>query len=193
MSPSLIVLAGPNGAGKSTFYQTFLEDKGLPFVNADLLGKEFHLKAYEAAELADNTRRILCEQNESFITETVFSDPFGKKLDFFKQASTQGYEVTLIYIGLESSLLSEARIRTRVNSGGHDVPKDKIPLRYERSLENLKQALVELDRVILYDNSSVQEPYRFMAEFKGGKEHRRTEDANPVWSASLLDEDRERS
>ena len=34
-APRLIFLAGPNGAGKSTFYETFLRDSGLPFVNAD--------------------------------------------------------------------------------------------------------------------------------------------------------------
>lgn len=38
--PILIVLAGPNGAGKSTFYETFLEQLGLQFVNADVLARE---------------------------------------------------------------------------------------------------------------------------------------------------------
>jgi len=34
------ILAGGNGAGKSRFYETYLRDKNLSFINADLLAKE---------------------------------------------------------------------------------------------------------------------------------------------------------
>jgi predicted ABC-type ATPase len=34
------MLAGPNGAGKSTFYDVFLADSPLPFLNADLFAEK---------------------------------------------------------------------------------------------------------------------------------------------------------
>ncbi|HEX9782532.1 MAG TPA: hypothetical protein VGA56_07335 [Opitutaceae bacterium] len=34
-APRLIFLAGPNGVGKSTFYELYLKDTGLEFINAD--------------------------------------------------------------------------------------------------------------------------------------------------------------
>ena len=50
--PIVIALAGSNGAGKSTFYDSFLADAGLRFINADVLSASLEVPAYEAAELA---------------------------------------------------------------------------------------------------------------------------------------------
>ena len=43
----IYIIAGPNGSGKTTFAQSFIEETGLPFVNADEIAFEFfpqHLK-----------------------------------------------------------------------------------------------------------------------------------------------------
>jgi len=69
--PIVIALAGSQGAGKSTFYESYLTDGGLRFVNADELSAALVLTAYEAAELAASIRRELVVQRESFIFETV--------------------------------------------------------------------------------------------------------------------------
>ena len=113
-APTLIMLAGPNGAGKTTFYRAYLQDRGLPFINADQLALRLTLGAYEAAELAGEMRYRLLEERVSFITETVFSDPAGAKLAFLKKAVEQGYVVTLIFIGLSSAALSKARVQIPV-------------------------------------------------------------------------------
>jgi len=44
--PIVIALAGSNDAGKSTFYESFLADAGLRFINADVLSASFkhHIK-----------------------------------------------------------------------------------------------------------------------------------------------------
>ncbi len=52
--PIVIAIAGSNGAGKSTFYETFLADSGLRFVNADAIAAALNLSAYEAAEVAQS-------------------------------------------------------------------------------------------------------------------------------------------
>ena len=41
--PIIVVIAGPNGAGKTTFYNTFLRDAGLRFLNADEIALELGL------------------------------------------------------------------------------------------------------------------------------------------------------
>lgn len=170
----LIVLAGPNGAGKSTFFDLFLRRTGLRFVNADLIARaiapESPVEAsYEAAAVADAARRALLERRESFCMETVFSDPAGAKLRFLKEARRGGYRVHLIFIGLDSVELSEARVIQRVSRGGHDVPHDKIVARFPRTLANLKAAVEIVDLLDLYDNSDAQAPYRHVATLESAR------------------------
>jgi hypothetical protein len=78
--PVIVAIAGPNGAGKTTFFHSHLGEAGLRFINADDIARELKITSYEAAELADALRRELVRQRESFVFETVFSDPvrFGR-------------------------------------------------------------------------------------------------------------------
>lgn len=166
--PVIIALAGSNGAGKSTFFRQLLSGTGLPFVNADQLAEELKLGAYEAAQVADEIRRTMLERRESFVMETVFSDPVGARLRFFEAASDEGYRVTLFFIGLESPELSAARVRARVKAGGHDVPIEKLMARYGPTLDDLERAIPRLPRIVVFDNSSYREPFRLLGEFRSG-------------------------
>ena len=83
----------------------------------------------------------LLTEGTSFITETVFSDPVGAKLQFLREAIAADYRVTLYFIRLLSSQLSGARVAQRVSAGGHDVPPERLERRFRQSLENLRQAL----------------------------------------------------
>jgi predicted ABC-type ATPase len=190
MKPRLLMLAGPNGAGKSTFFAAHLADKGLQFVNADKIAAELGIEAYEAAGIAGAIRVRLVNEGKSFITETVLSDPVGAKVAFLQQAHMTGYDVTLIFIGLENPDLSAGRVMARVQMGGHDVPLDKIKARYERTLSNLERAIDLLPQVIAYDNSSAEEPYRFLAEFRNGQLYQRAEDPIPQWARRFFGTER---
>lgn len=185
----LLVVAGPNGAGKSTFVETFLAPTGILVVNPDEMAKALspdspEAIAYEAARVADTWRRDLVARGVSFCMETVFSDPHGAKLDFLKECQSRGYVVVLIFIGLDSADLSRARVMERVDAGGHDVPDEKIDTRFPRTFANLRQALSFVNQAFLFDNSSADEPYRFVAEFRDGKRRRR-KGYRPDWAASL--------
>jgi predicted ABC-type ATPase len=171
--PVLLVLAGPNGAGKSTFFDVYLAESGLPFVNADRLASKMSpanplAVAYQAAELAETERRSLLAGGRSFCMETVFSDPAGAKLRLLKDAQAVGYRVVLIFIGLAGPELSLARVIQRVEEGGHDVPDEKLYSRFPRTLQNLKEALRFVDLAILFDNSMAELPYRLVALFRDG-------------------------
>jgi predicted ABC-type ATPase len=90
--------------------------------------------------------------------ETVFSDPSGDKLAFLREAMTAGYRVVLLFIGLDSPELSQARVIQRVAEGGHDVPDEKLFSRFPRTLENLARATSFVDEARLYDNSDARHP-----------------------------------
>jgi len=159
--PLLVAIAGPNGAGKTTFYMARLRDElGLAFVNADEIAREHQLDPYLAAEIADRTRREHLRMGESFVFETVFSDPEGAKLDFLQEAVERGYHVVLCFIALPSVSDSDQRVAMRVMQGGHDVPYAKLAARFPRTVHNLQRALTELPNVIVYDNSALDHPYR---------------------------------
>jgi predicted ABC-type ATPase len=167
--PIIVVLAGPNGAGKSTFFHAHLAIFGMRFINADILARELGLEARETIAAADALRADLIRQGESFITETVFSDPVGAKLGVFTAAMTQGYTVVLFYIGISGPERSEQRVAMRVSQGGHDVPLDRLIARFPRTLVNLRAAVQALSTVLVYDNDDLRSPYRLIARYEQGQ------------------------
>jgi predicted ABC-type ATPase len=182
--PILVLLAGPNGAGKSTYYRAFLSKSGLKYLNADDIAAKIGLSVGDAARAADALRSELLQTGESFITETVFSDPVGAKLQFMRDALAKGYTVTLIYIGLAGADLSEARVVQRVGEGGHDVPSDRLLRRYNQSLLNLRAAMEFVPKVRVYDNSSDEEPFRLIFELDCGRMNGVS--PFPMWLTHLL-------
>lgn len=116
--------------------------------------------------------------------ETVFSDRQGNKLEFMRECQSNDYVVVLVFIGLDSPELSLGRVIQRVERGGHDVPDEKIETRFPRTFDNLRRALKFVDEALLFDNSSSDHPFRFVAAFKGGKRQRRTGFV-PAWATFL--------
>jgi len=182
--PTIVALAGPNGAGKTTFYRAHLQPAALRFVNADVLAHELDLDAETAARLAGTLRRQLVEQRESFVFETVFSDPVGDKLGFLKEAAKMGYTVVLCFIGISGPETSEERVAMRVSQGGHDVPADKLKTRFPRTMANLKAAIRELPYVVIFDNDDLRTPFRKVAAFENGKMV--FQESLPKWLTALL-------
>ncbi len=183
--PIMIAIAGPNGAGKTTFFHSHLAAAGLRFVNADVLAAELDLDAYEAARLADSLRRGLVAQQESFVFETVFSDPVGERIAFLREAVDRGYSVVLCFIGLSGPEQSIERVAMRVSQGEHDVPDEKLLARFPRTLANLKSAIHSLPHVRIYDNSELSNPFRLVAHFESGG-LRDLREPIPDWLRPLL-------
>lgn len=167
--PIVVAVAGPNGAGKTTFHEAHLQPAGLRFLNADELSRELEVDPYEAAGVAGRLRETLLDQGESFVFETVFSDPVGEKVAFLKRAAGRGYAVVLCFVGLDGPEASEERVAMRVLQGGHDVPRAKLRERFPRTLANLARAIRELPHVLVYDNGDLASPFRKVAEYRGGR------------------------
>lgn len=185
--PLIVAVTGPNGAGKTTFYHSHLKPAGLRFINANVLALELDMEAYTAARVAASLRSALVEQGESFVFETVFSDPAGDKLAFLKDAAARGYTVILCFIGISGPEVSEQRVAMRVSQGGHDVPSEKLVTRYPRTISNLQGAIRELPHVWIFDNDDLREPFRRVAVYEQG---RRTFEGKPApkWLRRILKE-----
>ena len=183
--PILIAIAGPNGAGKTTFYRSYVAEEGYPFVNADEIALNSELDAYVAAELAETARREYFDEKKSFVFETVFSDPVGAKLLFLEQAVGAGYQVILCFVGISDPDISLERVALRVIEGGHDVPDDKIISRFPRTMDNLRESILRLPLVLVYNNDDARDPHRFVLAAGNGIIVEQAETL-PAWLVPLL-------
>jgi predicted ABC-type ATPase len=183
--PIVVAIAGPNGAGKTTFFESHLKLTGLRFLNADSIARELEVEAYEAARMISALRTELVNQRESFIFETVFSDPVGDKLGFLKKAAESGYAVVLCFVGIAGAATSEQRVAMRVSQGGHDVPPEKLVQRFPRTLSNLAAAIRDLPCVLIFDNDDLKVPFRHVATYASGQTVQLNEPV-PSWLKSLL-------
>lgn len=171
--PTLIFLAGCNGAGKSSFFAHLaaLSASQPIFLNADLIA--LILRGIPAADviaqkITDGLREHLLGQRVTFVTETVFSDEVGAKLDYLRRAKAAGFRIVLVYVSLESWPLSKLRVERRVKTGGHAVDVEKLPRRWLASHENARRALLFVDDGLIFDNSSYENPMRLVATTHGG-------------------------
>lgn len=179
--PKLIVVAGPNGSGKSTFTAAGLVGD-VQVIDPDAIAREINPDDPSAAAVAAG-REALSRRNEalsegaSFAIETTMSGraTFG----LMERASDAGYEVELHYVRVGTPEANIDRIEQRVATGGHHVPSDDVERRYERSLNNLPEAISLSDQATLYDNSG-SEPVR-VAELS--RESFSFNDQTPRWAA----------
>ncbi len=80
-----------------------------------------------------------------------------------RDAQDRGYFVTLVFFWLSSPELAIERVKTRVNSGGHDIPVDVIRRRYKAGIENLSKLYLPVcDYWLIIDNS--EPPFTIVAE-----------------------------
>src|SRR5262249_23430548 len=136
--------------------------------------------AYEAVQVAAETRTTLIELGRAFIAETLFSHP--SKLELIDTAHAAGYTVVM-HVLLVPEELAVQRVRHRVNAGGHDVPEGKIRQRYRRLWALVATAITRCDSATVYDNSGRKGP-RIVAQMSGG--HRIGAPSWPAWAPHLL-------
>ncbi len=125
------------------------------------------INSYFAAFITDYIREAMLDCVDVFTIETVMSHP--SKLDYIRRAKAKGYRVYLYFVSTEDPSVNVSRVEYRVSSGGHSVPKDKIVERYNRSLENLYEALTLSDRAYIFDNSQINiGMHTLYAEYNNG-------------------------
>jgi len=123
------------------------------------------VNSYFASVASDFIRTKLSDAGKSFTTETVMSSP--DKIDLLKNAQRLGYRTYLYYVATADPEINVSRVQSRIESGGHSVPKDKIASRYKRSLSLLPDAIRYSNRAYIFDNSGAAPIW--VAEITDGK------------------------
>lgn len=100
--------------------------------------------------------RAIDEKLDFAFETTLGGQTIARLLDL---ALTQGVEVRIWYVGLDSVERHLARVRSRVARGGHDIPETKIRERYLQSRLNLIRLLPRLTELLLFDNSVEADPH----------------------------------
>ncbi|MBX3511855.1 MAG: zeta toxin family protein [Hyphomonadaceae bacterium] len=141
----IIIIAGPNGAGKTSFANEYLpaEHEALLFINADEIARDLASTGLSGAALDLRAGRVMLAQIDDAIRQgreimfetTLTTIGYAQKIPRWQQ---EGYHVSLIYLRLPSVEDSIARVRRRVQAGGHDVPEETILRRFSKSLEYLE-------------------------------------------------------
>lgn len=151
----------------------------LRFTDGKLSFFEVIVNAYFASVAADFLRQKLLERRVSFSFETVMSSP--DKVALLEKAQRFGYRTYLYFIATEDPSINVARVKARVNLGGHNVPEDKIVSRYARSLDLLLEAVKHTNRAYLFDNSRQGAAHLWVAEITAARELELKCDPMPLW------------
>ena len=135
---NLYIISGCNGAGKTTASYSVLPKllDCKQFVNADEIAKGLspfcpESVAIQAGKLMLLRIEELLATDETFSIETTLATRSYSEL--VKRAQEKGYKVTLLYFWLSSPELAVERVARRVREGGHNIPKDVIYRRYEKT------------------------------------------------------------
>jgi predicted ABC-type ATPase len=139
--PEVVIIAGPNGAGKTTFAREYLKTSraNMVFVNADEIARELTDQGLTREQLdvraaRNMIQRIsdLADADAEFMFETTLATlAYAQKIPLWRRAR---YSVTLIYLRLPSVEDSLARVRRRVEAGGHGIPEETIRRRFDKSM-----------------------------------------------------------
>lgn len=162
IKPEIVVFAGPNGSGKSTFTE-LLKPVDIDYINADEIKKYLKCSDLEAAKLAEKQREEHLSSMQQFCFETVMST--DRNLKLLQKARRKGYFIRCYYILTVDPMINVQRVKSRVSSGGHDVPEEKIISRYDRALDLVKDVVTVSDICHIYDNSE-ENPFRIFKKRK---------------------------
>lgn len=172
-----------------TFLTTTIENKkielsaleGLRLVD-NILVSATTFDSYVAAVIADFFRNKLLQTESTFSFETVMSHP--SKVDFLKKAKAKGFKTYLYFVGTQDPSINIERVGLRVSKGGHSVLADKVTHRYYRSMEQLAEAFLLVDRAYIFDNTLSNS--RFLLLEKDGKEVKMHLETVPEWVYTYL-------
>jgi predicted ABC-type ATPase len=163
--PCIYVLAGTNGAGKSSIAGAMFLAKGTDYFNPDEAAARIrharpHVSEAEANSQAWNQGTRLLQRAIAERLNFAFETTLGGNTipALLSSALSAGLEVRVWYVGLSSVELHIARVRARVEKGGHPIPEQKIRERFDRSRLNLIRLLPRLTELLVYDNSSEANP-----------------------------------
>jgi predicted ABC-type ATPase len=136
--PTLIVIGGANGSGKTTLAREYILVENLPYLGDQIA---FKLNPEDVASVAIEAGRLFVQiidesisKKDSFILESTLSGLSLRK--WINKAREAGYNISILFVFLDSPEVCIRRVASRVSKGGHHVPDEDIVRRYTRSNNN---------------------------------------------------------
>ena len=163
--PTLYVLAGVNGSGKSSIGGASILQRGIEYYNPDTAARKL-------LTLHPNMTQAIANGHAWTLGKEMLETAIATKQTYAFETTLGGNTITRLlidaakacvrvkiwYVGLESVELNLARVKARVEQGGHHIPEADIRKRWDSSRRNLIKLLPHLDSLRLYDNSAEADP-----------------------------------
>ncbi|HEY8894756.1 MAG TPA: zeta toxin family protein [Niastella sp.] len=161
-NPVLFIVAGPNGSGKSLF------SKELTIPDLEVFDGDKHMEAllkkypetgsealwsFINENIFEGQKRETIKSHQNYAFETNYSS--AEPMKTAREFKNAGYEIHLLFMGLNSLEESMQRVAYRVSKGGHKVSEESIRYNYEFGFKNLYKYVSEFDSVTLFDNGIV--------------------------------------
>ena len=103
--------------------------------------------------------------NDSFVYEGHFTN--DATWDIPKKFKEHGYQINMIFLGLENPDISELRVINRTNEGVHFVPRRTVEDNYFGNLEKLNLYFGNIDELKIIDTSETE--HLLLATFSKGE------------------------
>jgi predicted ABC-type ATPase len=154
-----LIVAGPNGSGKTTVAMQYATAERIPYLGADEIAASLDPAAPESVGIAAG-RQFLRSVDQSIsdghscvVESTLSGRSFRNSII---NAAGRGFEITIVFLFVDSADVCVERVAERVRKGGHNVPENDIRRRYHRSINNFWTSYRELadNWVVLYNGSS---------------------------------------
>ncbi len=166
--PRMYIISGCNGSGKTTASYTLLPEmlECNQFVNSDEFAKS--LSPFNPSEASVSASRYMLQKiyyllgnHMDFCVETTLAT--RSLMGIINDAKSRGYTVDILYFWLKSPEMAIARVKSRVEAGGHNIPENVVRRRYYMGLNYFFETYAPVcDRWMLADNSS--SPFSIVAE-----------------------------
>ena len=164
----MYIISGCNGSGKTTASYTLLPEmlECNQFVNSDEFAKS--LSPFNPSEASVSASRYMLQKiyyllgnHMDFCVETTLAT--RSLMGIINDAKSRGYTVNILYFWLKSPEMAIARVKSRVEAGGHNIPENVVRRRYYMGLNYFFETYAPVcDRWMLADNSS--SPFSIVAE-----------------------------
>ena len=178
--PFLYVLAGVNGAGKSSIGGHLLREIGLDWFNPDTYARALVRQLGVAQAEANgqawqegvNRLQAALAEGGSHAFETTLG---GTSITAMLHEATRTHDVLMWFCGLSSPEQHIARVKARVQAGGHPINEADIRRRWPLAQQNLIRLMPVLAALQVYDNSAEAAPGedvpdpRLLLQMDGGR------------------------
>lgn len=175
--PILTIVAGCNGSGKSTFSKDIVSANLTPFDYdkrfrgnyASLIDSEFReeMAKNQTTQEFESSIHGAFSSGDDFCYETNFD---SHPIFWAEIAKQHGYLVHLRFFCLDTLELANERVKSRHRMNGHFIPENIVFYKWKAGYKNLNIHYSFFDDIILFDNSSSDEPLRALFSLQKEKE-----------------------